>query len=49
MAHCPAEGVKVYCVVAVLFIAGDQLPGMVGEFVLEEGKVNVLPLQIAGI
>jgi hypothetical protein len=25
-AHCPAEGVKVYVVEALLFIAGDQLP-----------------------
>ncbi len=25
-AHCPAVGVKVYVVVVVLFIAGDQTP-----------------------
>jgi hypothetical protein len=43
-AHCPAAGVNVYVVVAVLFIAGDQLP----EIALfeEEGRVNVPPLQI---
>ena len=26
VAHCPAVGVKVYVVVAVLFNAGNQLP-----------------------
>ena len=26
VAHCPAAGVKVYVVVAVLFTAGDQVP-----------------------
>ena len=26
VAHCPAVGVKVYVVVAVLLIAGDQVP-----------------------
>jgi len=28
VAHCPAEGVKVYVVVVVLLIEGDQLPVM---------------------
>ena len=28
VAHCPAAGVKVYMVVAVLFSAGDQVPVM---------------------
>jgi hypothetical protein len=28
VAHCPAVGVKVYVVVAVLFNAGDQVPVM---------------------
>jgi hypothetical protein len=28
VAHCPAEGVKVYVVVVVLLLAGDQLPEM---------------------
>jgi hypothetical protein len=28
VAHCPAFGVKVYVVVAVLFNAGDQVPVM---------------------
>ena len=28
VAHCPAAGVKVYVVVAVLFKAGDQVPLM---------------------
>ena len=28
VAHCPAAGVKVYVVVAVLFITGDQVPLM---------------------
>ncbi|AWI25266.1 hypothetical protein HYN49_04790 [Flavobacterium pallidum] len=26
LAHCPADGVKVYVVVAVLFSAGDHVP-----------------------
>ena len=26
VAHCPAVGVKVYVVVAILLIAGDQFP-----------------------
>jgi hypothetical protein len=45
LAHCPVEGVKVYVVVAVLLIAGLQVP----EIPLLEvvGKVNDPPLQIA--
>ena len=46
-AHCPALGVKVYVVVAVLFIAGDQIP--VIPFVEVVGKAaNGEPEQIGG-
>ena len=48
VAHCPIVGVKVYVVVAVLFIAGDQVPvtpllDVVGKF------AKVFPEQIGGI
>jgi hypothetical protein len=43
-AHCPAVGVNVYVVVAVLLFAGDQLPFIALLDVV--GKVNVPPLQI---
>jgi hypothetical protein len=44
-AHCPAVGVKVYVVVAVLFNAGDQVP--VIPLVDVVGKAdNVAPEQI---
>ena len=47
VAHCPAVGVKVYMVVAVLFSAGDQVP--VIPLVEVVGKaVSVAPEQIAG-
>jgi hypothetical protein len=42
-AHCPADGVNVYVVVAVLFIAGDHVP--VIPFVEVVGKVNKAPAQ----
>ena len=45
VAHCPAVGVNVYVVVAVLFIAGDQVPVMLLFDVV--GKVNVPPEHIA--
>ena len=45
VAHCPAVGVKVYVVVAVLFSAGDQVP--VIPFVEVVGNAaNVPPEQI---
>ena len=44
-AHCPAAGVKVYVVVAVLFIAGDHVPVILLVDVV--GSVNEPPLQIA--
>jgi hypothetical protein len=47
VAHCPAVGVKVYVVVAVLFIAGDHVP--VIPLVEVVGKVNVPSTQIAAI
>jgi hypothetical protein len=47
VAHCPAAGVNVYVVVAVLFIAGDHVP--VIPFVEEVGKVNVPPTQMGAI
>lgn len=47
VAHCPAVGVNVYVVVAVLFIAGNHVP--VIPFVEEVGKVNVPPTQIGAI
>ena len=47
VAHCPAVGVKVYVVVAVLFKAGDQVPVM--PLLEVVGKaLNVAPEQIAG-
>ena len=45
VAHCPAVGVNVYVVVAVLFNAGDQVP--VIPFVEVVGKAaKVAPVQI---
>ena len=46
-AHCPTDGVKVYVVVAVLLIAGSQLPGI--PFIEVAGNINVPPEQIAAI
>ena len=45
VAHCPVDGVKVYVVVAVLLLAGLQVP-VIPLFEVV-GKVNVPPLQIA--
>jgi hypothetical protein len=45
VAHCPAVGVNVYVVVAVLLIAGDHVPVMLLFDVV--GSVNVPPLHIA--
>ena len=42
VAHCPAVGVKVYVVVAVLLIAGDHVPAMPSFEV--DGSVMVDPL-----
>ncbi len=47
LAQCPAGGVKVYVVVAVLFTAGDHVP--VNPFMEVEGKVIVPPEQIDAI
>ena len=47
VAHRPAVGVKVYVVVAVLLIAGDQVP--VTPLLDVVGSVNVPPLHIAAI
>lgn len=44
-AHCPVVGVKVYVVVAVLFIAGDHVPLMPLLDVSGRGD-NVAPAQI---
>jgi hypothetical protein len=46
VAHCPAVGVNVYGVVAVLFTAGDQVP--VIPFVDVVGSVMVPPEHIGG-
>ena len=43
-AHCPAEGVKVYVVVAVLFIAGAQVPEIPLVELVEKAGI-VAPLQ----
>ena len=43
-AHCPADGVNVYNVVAVLLKAGDQLPVMPSVEVVGKGLIE-LPLQ----
>ena len=45
-AHCPAVGVKVYVVVAVLFNAGDQVPVML-LFDVVGSAFKVAPEQIA--
>ena len=46
-AHCPAVGVNVYTVVAVLFKAGDQVP--VIPLLEVVGKAfNAVPEQIGG-
>ena len=45
VAHNPAVGVNVYVVVAVLFIAGAQVPLI--AFVEVVGKLKLPPLQIA--
>jgi type IV secretory pathway TrbD component len=39
LTHCPAFGVKVYVVVAVLLIVGDQVPLML--FVEMVGKAGI--------
>lgn len=46
-AHCPAVGVKVYVVVAVLLIAGLHVPLI--PLMEEVGSVNDPPVQIAWI
>ena len=45
-AHCPAVGVKVYVVVAVLFNAGDQVPEIL-LFDVVGSAFKVAPEQIA--
>ena len=44
VAHCPAVGVKVYVVVAVLLIAGDQVPVILFVELVANGGI-VAPLQ----
>jgi hypothetical protein len=46
-AHCPADGVNVYVVVAVVFTAGDQVPVIPSIDVV--GKIKLAPSQIAAI
>ena len=45
VAHCPAVGVKVYVVVAVLLRAGDQVP-VIPLFDVVGNAFNVAPAQI---
>ena len=45
VAHCPAVGVNVYVVVALLLIAGDHEP-VIALFEVA-GKLKLPPLQIA--
>ena len=47
VAHCPAVGVNVYVVVAVLFKAGDQIPVKLFNEVVGNAA-NTPPEQIAG-
>jgi hypothetical protein len=47
VAHCPAVGVNVYTVVAVLFKAGDQIPVMVLFEVV--GKADKTPPEQIGL
>ncbi len=49
VAHCPSVGVKVYVVVAVLLMLGDQVPEIGVELALDVGRLMDSPLQIAGI
>ena len=42
VAHCPDVGVKVYSVVAVLFIAGLHVPVMAGVFVELVGNAGIV-------
>ena len=44
VAHCPAVGIKVYVVVAVLLIAGDQVPVILFVELVANGGI-VAPLQ----
>ena len=44
VAHCPAVGVKVYVVDAVLLIAGDQVPVILFVELVANGGI-VAPLQ----
>ena len=45
VAHCPAFGVNVYNVVAILFSAGDQLP-IIPLLEVVGNAANVPPVQI---
>ena len=47
IAHSPALGLKVYVVVAMLFIVGDQFP--LNPSIEVIGNVSVLPAQIGSI
>src|SRR5881392_3998361 len=50
VAHCPAVGVNVYVVVAVLFNTGDQLPVIGVALVDDVGSGdNIAPEQIGAI
>ena len=49
VAHCPAFGIKVYAVVEVLLIAGDQVPVIGVVFVELVGKLKGSPTQIGVI
>ena len=49
VAHCPASGVNVYVVVAVLLTAGNQEPVIDGVLVDDDGSAIDPPLQIAAI
>ena len=44
VAHCPAVGVKIYVVVAVLLIAGDHVPVILFVELVANGGI-VAPLQ----
>ena len=47
IAHWPASGVKVYVVVDVLFMIGDQVPEI--PLLLLFGRLNESPLQMSCI
>ena len=49
VAHCPADGVKVYCVIAWLLIAGDHVPVIPLRDVFGRVKVPFSQIALTGV